>query len=970
MRVWFDGQCLQTSSRERGIGRYALELIRSVSLHFPDVELCISFNAIMTDDLLRAQDLVSGLIRAENIYSWHSAATTGEAISGQTPQRQLSEIALAHHVRCIAPDIAVVLSTFEGGVDMAVPLNPGLSLNCPVVGIFYDAIPFRFPDEYLSSKITREHYERRFGNQAHYDGLLCISEFTKSEAEDIFKTVPAFCIDAGMPTQLQNIFNHAYKTEEAPKRNPNDILYVGALDWRKNVDKVVDAFSILNERGFNRLRLVIAGSYHQDAAQEIKAKWKRLGLQERNLSFLGQVGDRELCDLYLGSGFSIQPSLMEGFGLTALEATYFHCPVLGSNIGALKDIIGSPLALFDPMDANDMASVIQNAISHDDVRERILNTQINSPSNYTWKRTSKLFMEAVHSVILNKNESYKKHSPLEAIEDSRVFSARLIENIDSSIDEKIMSLTLAEPKIGLRPRLIVDATSTILMDHKTGIQRVVRQICRHLAEFPPSKDVSRVIGFCNDELGWFDANGNLDERPAKRRSRKLDPRSNDTMLLLDSTAWGFFGLYLPFLDEMRIQGAQVISCLYDIVPITMPATCDPGMPPVFANWFKAALVYSTGFVCISRAVADELHAMLGAIAFPRRMKIGYWQLGADFSGQTMQTSPSRKAKERPVFLMVGTLEPRKGHRVVLDAFEQLWAENVDVALVIVGKIGWGSKHVAERIQAHPEYGKRLTWHSTAGDAELVQLYNECDALIAASFAEGFGLPLVEAAHFGMPVLASDIPVFREVAGSASTAHFFESGSPTALSSTVKEFLKHHRGVAARKAEHATWPTWAESAAQLETVVLSEKWYKIYEPLSPKPNVARTDIGHVRMTSPLEGTERLHSLRLVDGPFSEDAENLKIVVAVQNLSNSIWSSEGAYDGSLGVTLSYHIVDRDGTILLFDGPRCPIPLVLIPGDTHYMAVNVPRSWKARGAGFIDIELVQEGVSWFGTPLRVAM
>ena len=81
----------------------------------------------------------------------------------------------------------------------------------------------------------------------------------------------------------------------------------------------------------------------------------------------------------------------------------------------------------------------------------------------------------------------------------------------------------------------------------------------------------------------------------------------------------------------------------------------------------------------------------------------------------------------------------------------------------------------ERIKHHPELGKRLGWHESVNDAELSRLYASCDALIAASFAEGFGLPIVEAGHFGKPVLASDIPVFREVGVGAAEAHFFQAG---------------------------------------------------------------------------------------------------------------------------------------------------------------------------------------------------
>ena len=163
-------------------------------------------------------------------------------------------------------------------------------------------------------------------------------------------------------------------------------------------------------------------------------------------------------------------------------------------------------------------------------------------------------------------------------------------------------------------------------------------------------NLTRAIGFCDDELGWFEANWNLDEKPMKNNSRKVTFKSDDTILMLDSS-WEFFNLHDVFLKVARIQGAEVVSCLYDTVPITMEAMCNPAVPPVFVGWLKTALVYSTGFVCISRAVADELHALLKAIGFPRRMKIGYWQLGADFSDRKI-ISPTKAAKERPVFLMV------------------------------------------------------------------------------------------------------------------------------------------------------------------------------------------------------------------------------------------------------------------------------------------------------------------------------
>ncbi|KUM23412.1 hypothetical protein AU467_33610 [Mesorhizobium loti] len=259
-------------------------------------------------------------------------------------------------------------------------------------------------------------------------------------------------------------------------------------------------------------------------------------------------------------------------------------------------------------------------------------------------------------------------------------------------------------------------------------------------------------------------------------------------------------------------------------------------------------------------------------------------------------------------------------------------------------------------------------HANVGDDDLRALYDGCDALIAASFAEGFGLPIVEAGHFGKPVLASDIPVFREVGKGAAGAHFFEVGSSVALATTVKSFLKR---TALARPDSPSWPTWSESLAQLESVVVGQKWYKFYEPRFPRPFSPLTDLGVTRMTTALEAEQRAHRLQHVEGPYAtDDGAAVKIVVSVTNLSGTVWSSLGSTDGRMGVALSYHVLDGAGGQLQYDNARTNIPFALVPGDTIYLAVNVLRSWKERGAEFVDLELLQEGVSWFGSPLRVAL
>ena len=358
--------------------------------------------------------------------------------------------------------------------------------------------------------------------------------------------------------------------------------------------------------------------------------------------------------------------------------------------------------------------------------------------------------------------------------------------------------------------------------------------------------------------------------------------------------------------------------------------------------------------------------MLKAINFPRTLKIGYWQLGADFSAGTVEPlKPPTDHPKRHSFLMVGTIEPRKGHRVAIEAFETLWKEGFDIDLVVVGKPGWESDQLINRLRLHPTAGTRLRWHSDAKDDELRRLYGEFDALIATSFVEGFGLPLVEAMHFGKPVIVSDIPVFREITESGTSAHFFEVGSSIGLAAAVRKFIADSVSEE-RPVEKLPWASWSTSAAELQRVLENDNWYRTYQPSSPKPFASIFDHGMTSMRGPLDFKGRRHRLELTDGPLIF-GEKLKYILRVTNLSDQVWSSKSVKDCACGVFLSYRMLDGDGAEIISETPRFGIPFVLIPGDSHYMAIEIPRGAKEKAAA-LAIEIFQENVSWWGNPLRL--
>lgn len=311
-----------------------------------------------------------------------------------------------------------------------------------------------------------------------------------------------------------------------------------------------------------------------------------------------------------------------------------------------------------------------------------------------------------------------------------------------------------------RARLLIDMTSTLRSGKNTGIQRVAREMGRNGweigAAIPVAIHDGRLLSYYRRE--------DIPETIALA--------AGDVFVMADAS-WNHLDEYLPILADAKAKGAISVVCLYDILPLLYPSAFPPHLTQRFGDWMRRVVLTSDGVIADSRAAADSLRDyVLEGTGAPPAFPIAWWRLGADFpaGGDAPSARARRIADGRPYFLGVGTVEPRKGYPVALDAVEKLWAEGADASYVIVGGRGWGMRAFEKRLARHPEFGKRLFWLDRAGDADLALLYRNARAMVLASFAEGFGLPIVEAAHYGTPVIASDIAVFHEAAG--ESAHYF------------------------------------------------------------------------------------------------------------------------------------------------------------------------------------------------------
>ncbi len=388
-------------------------------------------------------------------------------------------------------------------------------------------------------------------------------------------------------------------------------------------------------------------------------------------------------------------------------------------------------------------------------------------------------------------------------------------------------------------QLLVDVSAMVNTDLRTGIQRVVRSVLLALiADPPPGWRIEPVFSTGSNHPYHYARRFGLDfigETTLTLEDAPIDLRPGDTFLGLDLFTNGT-SQNEDLLQSMRDAGVNIYFVVFDILPMLRPDVFPFGTEQYFGDYLRTVAKVADGLVCISRSVADELMDWIAREQIKRvaPLQIGYFHLGADIGASAPSLGLPAHAPQvfaavaaRPTFLMVGTVEPRKGHAQALAAFDLLWQQGVDVNLVIVGKQGWMVEKVTERLGTHPEKDSRLFWLPGVSDEMLEQLYGSCAALLAPSEGEGFGLPLIEAAQHKIAIVARDLPVFREVAG--EHAHYFSGTDAHSLAASINDWLALRRDGQAPGSAGMPWLTWKESAQQVLNAVERQQWYRQVDP---------------------------------------------------------------------------------------------------------------------------------------------
>ncbi len=376
------------------------------------------------------------------------------------------------------------------------------------------------------------------------------------------------------------------------------------------------------------------------------------------------------------------------------------------------------------------------------------------------------------------------------------------------------------------PRIYLNLSAVAYIDNRSGIPRVVKSLAK---EGILSEKAVLIPVYADLETGVF--------KVAKAFSLSLCGKALSVQEDVMAVAAGDVFLNvtvnpneLAFEHEtfqaMRAVGVRVLCVVHDLIAVLQPEFSRDRDARHLNDWLHRIIQYD-GVVANSQATLSAFETWIEReqIALPFGFQKHWFHLGADMQSDVPDVDVCDDKEvmavtqgSMPYFLQVGTVELRKGHDDLLDGFEKLWTEGIQLALVVVGRRGWKVQQVSSRMLRHVEFGKRLFWFSNADDAALHCLYRHAEAVVLASKAEGYGLPVAEGAWFGRPLLLRDLPIFKEIAQEGAT--YFSGGGVELAQSAKALHEKIARGQPVPMPKPNQFPNWKQSFDMLVSKLLA------------------------------------------------------------------------------------------------------------------------------------------------------
>lgn len=748
MRIVIDLQGAQTQSRYRGIGRYSLALAQAMVRQAKDHEIWIVLNENYPDTIEPIRAIFSSILPSEQILAFKSPLPVSWDDPANIWRIRSAEMIREGFLCRLKPDIVMVMSLFEGATENACLSVRTFETHQQTAVILYDLIPLLDPEDYLGAEGTYKWYMDKIAHIKHSNLLLTISEYTRQVAINNLNIDEKNIVN--ISTAITDTFRPRLLNEGEKKSLYNHygisrpyIMYSGAFDGRKNLERLLEAFSILHDDIRKKHDLVFVGKHSEFEQQHIMRLAQHLGVSEQ-LVLTGYTPDKDLVALYSQCSLFVFPSLHEGFGLPALEAMTCGAPTIGSNTTSIPEVIGLADALFDPTNTQEISDKIASVLMDKSFQLGLRDHGLEQAKKFSWDECAKQAINALESVFVH-NPEHEINTWQQQLDEHESNYRKLIDSISRipiqpypPTDDDLMScaVSIAEnikltDRITRKQELPEQITwriegpfdsnySLALLNRETArvLNSLGHNVVLHSTEgpgdFPPDQKFLRE----NPDLECMYANSH--EIP----SEKADITSRN--------------LYPPRVADMRCKTNLLHHYAWE----------ESGFP---LEWVDDFNEYLQGITCLSSHVEKIMidHGVTTPLSVSG-CGVDHWE----------RIEPDLNLKEigrKFKYLHVSSCFPRKGADILLQAYGRAFSIHDDVTLIIKtfpnphNKI---HKLLEEEKNKNTDFPDVVILEDDLNESQLKSLYEQCHALIAPSLAEGFGLPLAEAMLSGLTVITT------------------------------------------------------------------------------------------------------------------------------------------------------------------------------------------------------------------------
>lgn len=383
----------------RGIGRYSMALALALLRQGGGHDFRILLSSHFPDSVAQLRASFDGLLPQAHISTYQLPVPLWEQSGDNAWRLRAAEQLREYHLATLRPDVVHMSSLFEGLGENACGsvLHGDGSFDTAIT--LYDLIPLIRKQTYLTDPGVAAWYYRKLQSLKNAELLLAISGHSRQEGIDALQLPPERVVN--ISSAVDDIFQPralAADAEQVLRQRYGltrpFIMYTGGIDYRKNIEGLIEAYALLPHEIRSRHQLAVVCSVNETARLHLQQQAARFRLAPDELVLTGFVPDDDLVALYNLTDLFVFPSLQEGFGLPALEAMSCGRATIGSNNSSIPEVIGRADALFDPTRPTEIAALMARVIGDRDFHADLCAHGLRQAKQFSWDASARKTLDA------------------------------------------------------------------------------------------------------------------------------------------------------------------------------------------------------------------------------------------------------------------------------------------------------------------------------------------------------------------------------------------------------------------------------------------------------------------------------------------------------------------------------------------------------------------------------------------------